>query len=71
MLEVHWSSRLSPDLKIVPDCVESVMASLPVTVGPQDHHQIKMRNILNILPLFHSSVFTLHTSFCYPKEKRR
>ena len=66
-LEVHWSSKLSPDLKNVPDWVESVMASLPVTVAPQERNNA---NILNIMPLVHWTP-SLPPVLFLPKEKRR
>ena len=71
-LEVHWSSKDSPDLKKVPDCVESVMDSLAVTAAQQQ--EMINTDILHILDCF-TGLFTprhnIQLLFFLPKEKRR
>ena len=69
MLEVHCSSKLSPDLKIVPDWVESVIASLPVT-GTRLQEINNNTNIqISIMDCF-TGLFTSHSgySFLYGKK---
>ena len=71
MLEVHCSSKLSPDLKIVPDWVESVIASLPVTesrqqeINNQTNIQISIVDCLTELFTSHSDCFFLYRVNCW------
>ena len=74
MLEVHCSSKLSPDLKIDPDWVEPVIASRPVT-GSRQQEINKSTNIqISIMDCFTGMVnvhFPERLEFFVSNEKRR
>ena len=62
MLEVHCSSKLSPDLKIVPDWVESVIASLPVTESRQQEINNQTNIQISIVDCL-TELFTSHSEY--------
>ena len=74
MLEVHCSSKLSPDLKIDPDWVEPVIASRAVTGSWQQDINNNTNIQISIVDCF-NGLFNVHfpqrLQFFVSKEKRR